>query len=75
MKQVFCNVVSEWVYLLRSNYFVLQLQNKYFTSLSKVAVIKPRLKHEDFNQFEVSNYHPISNITFPSKILEKTVVI
>ena len=38
-----------------------------------MAIVKPRLKHEGLDQSEMSNYRPISNLSFLSKVLEQIV--
>ncbi|XP_076854807.1 uncharacterized protein LOC143509873, partial [Brachyhypopomus gauderio] len=45
----------------------------YVPSSFKLAVIKPLIKKPGLNPQELSNYRPISNLSFISKILEKVV--
>ena len=40
----------------------------------KTAVVKPLLKKPSLNKNLLKNYHPISNLPFLSKILEKVVL-
>ena len=40
----------------------------------KTAIVKPLLKKPSLDQNVLKNYRPISNLPFPSKILEKVVL-
>ena len=40
----------------------------------KTAIVKPLLKKPSFDKNLLKNYHPISNLPFLSKILEKVVL-
>ena len=41
----------------------------------KLAIVKPRLKQTGLDESEMSNYRPISNLSFLSKVLEKVVTV
>ena len=49
------------------------LTSGYVPQSFKIAVIKPILKKPNLDPNDLSNYRPISNLPFPSKILEKAV--
>ena len=49
------------------------LSKGYFSQLLKVALVKPSLKKETLDPDLFSNYRPVSNLPFLSKILEKCV--
>ena len=55
------------------NMINMSLINGYVPQSFKVAVIKPLLKKPSLDAGVLANYRPISNLTFLSKILEKTV--
>ena len=40
----------------------------------KKAIVRPLIKKENLDRNELSNYRPVSNLTFISKILEKVVL-
>ncbi len=40
----------------------------------KTAIVKPLLKKPTLNHNNLKNYHPVSNLPFMSKILEKVVL-
>ena len=42
-------------------------------SAFKSAVVTPQLKKSSFPQDDLSNYRPVSNLPFVSKLLEKTI--
>ncbi len=44
-----------------------------FTTAFKTAVVKPQLKESNLDSTVLSNYSPISNLPFLSKVLEKVV--
>ena len=49
------------------------LTSEYVPQSFKIAVIKPILKKPNLDPNDLSNYRPISNLPFLSKILEKAV--
>ena len=49
------------------------LTSGYLPQSFKIAVIKPILKKPNLDPNDMSNYRPISNLPFLSKILEKVV--
>ena len=49
------------------------LSTGYVPKSFKLAVIKPLIKKPDLDPCQLSNYRPISNLPFISKILEKAV--
>jgi hypothetical protein len=49
------------------------LSEGYLPSSQKVAVIRPLLKKCGLDNTQVSNYRPVSNLSFLSKILERAV--
>ena len=55
------------------NMINMSLLNGYVPQSFKVAVIKPLLKKPSLDSSVLANYRPISNLSFLSKILEKTV--
>src|SRR5260221_1515146 len=44
-----------------------------FPSSFKSAVVTPVLKKSNLDPFDISNYRPISNLSFLSKLLERVV--
>ena len=58
--------------------FIAGIINKSFISGSvpqsmKLALVRPQIKEPSLDQNDLSNYRPISNLSFLSKILEKAV--
>ena len=50
------------------------LRTGLFPKSLKTAVIKPLLKKRNLDPFKLNNYHPISNVPFISKILDKKAI-
>ena len=53
----------------------MSLSTGYFPSSLKKAVIKPTIKNRSGNPELLSNYRPVSNIPFLSKLIEKIVLL
>ena len=51
------------------------LREGHFPAPFKSAIVNPLLKKQNANQDELSNYRPVSNVAFISKVLEKVVAI
>jgi len=51
----------------------LSLKTGIFPSYCKHAIVVPRLKKLDANKNDISNYRPISNLGFVSKVIERAV--
>jgi len=49
------------------------LQSGIFPSSQQQALVKPVLKKQQLDPADLSNYRPISNLSFLSKLLERTV--
>ncbi len=59
--------------LLKEFRFSKLLSLGHFPKPFKLAVIKPRIKKPKLDPYDLSNYRPISNLPFMSKIVEKVV--
>ena len=69
---LFKNCLTELIDIV--HYIVsLSLKTGAFPSLLKSALIRPGLKKPTLDADELKNYRPISNLTYLSKIIEKTV--
>src|SRR5579872_1459869 len=53
--------------------FNLSLTTGIFPTEMKLAIVTPLLKKQSLNGAECSNFRPVSNLSFISKILEKIV--
>ncbi len=53
----------------------LSLSTSIFPSQSKHAIIRPLLKKPGLDQNVLSNYRPVSNLTFLSKLIEKAMLM
>ncbi|KAI2647989.1 putative RNA-directed DNA polymerase from transposon BS [Labeo rohita] len=69
----FFKEVIENIFLMVLDIVNLSLATGVFPETFKTAVIKPQLKKHNLDSSVLSNYRPISNIPFMSKILEKAV--
>ena len=45
-----------------------------FSFMLKTAIVKPLLKKPSFDQDDLKNYRPVSNLSFLSKVAEKPVL-
>lgn len=70
IKQVFDTVGSDVLYIINNS-----LLTGAFPACFKLATVTPILKKPSLNSAVYANYRPISNLSFLSKILEKTVFI
>uniref|UniRef100_A0AAY3ZXB8 Reverse transcriptase domain-containing protein n=1 Tax=Denticeps clupeoides TaxID=299321 RepID=A0AAY3ZXB8_9TELE len=68
LKQIAPNVINSILKIVNSS-----LSTGHVPSSFKVAVIRPLIKKPDLDRSQLSNYRPISNLLFISKILEKVV--
>uniref|UniRef100_A0AAY4DRN7 Reverse transcriptase domain-containing protein n=1 Tax=Denticeps clupeoides TaxID=299321 RepID=A0AAY4DRN7_9TELE len=68
LKQIAPNVINSILKIVNSS-----LSTGHVPSSFKVAVIRPLIKKPDLDRSQLSNYRPISNLPFISKILEKVV--
>ena len=50
------------------------LSSGVFPEVFKTALFTPLLKKKYLGQNELKNYHPVSNLSFVSKIIEKLVI-
>ena len=50
------------------------LSSGVFPEVFKTALVTPLLKKKSLDQNELKNYHPVSNLFFVSKIIEKLVL-
>ena len=61
------------IILLTLSIINMSLKNAVMPHALKVAVLKPLFKKQDADFEQLQNFHPISNLTFVSKLIEKAV--
>ena len=69
------NDLSSFFYLIILNLINLSLATSKFPTSFKSSIVTPILKNPSLDSSIISNYRPISNLSFLSKILEKAIYL